>query len=172
MEMQTVLVAFVLGGLTAVWRFFDGSDKSLARSRSVAHWLFLQSSTPFALVLIAGLFAATNGLQQSLYLNQWPLVFPVLVSGWLLIRGMPGWTEWRPMLIGFAMPTLGASLVYGLLTHLYLALFPFALSGAFVSGTYVMLSRLEIHRSLPGPFTAEKWGRISMGSIVFGLALL
>jgi hypothetical protein len=175
---MTILFSLVLGGLTAVWRFFDGSDQRWANSNLYA----------VALVLTAGLVALQPLSYPTtlalVWQQEWPLLLPVGVTAWLLTRGMPGFEYWLPnrdqsgqgrsgMLLGFALPALLAASLYSLLAGLSLWTVPFALSGAIVTSTYVGLSRLELRLgSLPGPFTAEEWGRISYGFMVLGIGLL
>lgn len=153
------------GIAAAVWRYVDGSDRRPKGSNLIA----------FAIVLAAGLSASGLLVDWSLEnaARQWPLLVPVLVSGWLMVRGMPGWSEWKPMLLGFALPTVLAGLLYGALTQEFSTLAPYSLSGLAVALTYVGLSNLELrHPSWFRSFTAEKWGRLSYGFIVGGLAAL
>ena len=158
---MTITLAILLGGLTSVWRFYDGSDRRWAYSKLYAA----------GLVLCAGLLALSR--QTSIGGTALALLIPTLTAMWLLVRGLPGWTEWRPMLLGFALPTLLSGLLYSLLLPEFFASIPFAGSGAIVALTYVLATRLEVRLgSLPGPFTAEQWGRVSYGFIGGGLALV
>jgi hypothetical protein len=174
------IVALTLAGLTSVWRFYDGSPKDEFRQRTVFHWLFLQTSTPAVLCLIAGLWSAWPlpsfaALGSSLDHSS-AILLPIMTAAWLMIRGMPGWTEWKPMLLGFALPTFLAGLLYGIVSQTWpYSLFWYSCSGLIVALTYVGLSRLELDgrcQSLFRFLTAEKYGRLSYGFIVFGLALL
>ena len=181
MEAVDLVLAFTLAGLTSVWRFYDGSDKGRLRQNSIFFRLFLQSTTPVALCLIGGLWAAWpfQLVVDSIPANL-PLVLPVAVAVWRLLGPMPGWSEWLPhqdaegkrewgMLLGFAAPTLAAGLAFHLLNNSGFQAAPFALSGTVVAAVYVLGSK---YLPSSGPFTGEKMGRLSYGFIVFGLALL
>jgi len=160
-----MLEAVGFGIATAVWRYVDGSDKRPKGSNLIG----------FALVLAAAIWAA-----WPLSLASLPLLIPTLTAAYLLVRGMPGWTEWRPMLLGFALPTAVASLAYHIASVQLLGQYPstvgailYGASGLAVAGCYVLLSQIEVrHPSWFRSFSAEKWGRLSYGFIVGGLALL
>ncbi len=163
------------GIAAAVWRYVDGSDKRPKGSNLIA----------FAIVLAAGLWAVRLHevgwpISVDYLLSASPILIPTLIAGWLMVRGMPGWTEWKPMLLGFAVPTAAASLLYSIATVQLLGQYPsiigaiaYGASGLALAGCYVLLSRIEsCLGSLPGLLTAEKWGRLSYGFIIFSLALL
>lgn len=186
------IVPLMLGMAASFWRLKDGSDSRYAHSNLYA----------FGLVLIAGLWASIGthildaspsgslGLSHLLLpvvVDKWPLVIPVLIVGWLMVRGMPGWDHYFPhrndagerksgMLLGFAVPIMLSGGIYVLLTQLTPASILYSLSGVLVALIYVHGSRLEerlMSQSSGLPFfTAEEWGRLSYGFMVGGLASL
>jgi hypothetical protein len=144
--MIDIIIALTLAGLTAVWRFADGSDKRMKGSNILG----------LGIVLLAGVWAAWPvGIDR----HTLGILGLVLVTSYLMVRGMPGWTEWKPMLIGFALPTALASLVYSIATSQLHGQYPsivgaiaFGASGLAVAVCYVLLSRIEFRLgSLPGP---------------------
>lgn len=183
-------LAIFLAGLVSVWRFHDGSDKGQFRQRSVIHALFLQTSTPAVLCLIAGLWAVVPYpvAVPEIGVNLLPLGAAALVF-YLLIKGMPGWTRWFPhvseegkrnqgMLLGYAAPMLVVGLVHYLIVGpLYPSLL-LAFSGFAPPLVYVLGSRKEANQDAPlfqlrgRVWTAEELGRLSMGCLVFPLPLL
>jgi hypothetical protein len=151
-----------LGLLFALWRYVDGSDNRPKGSNILG----------IAIVLCAALYSAWP-IDATTHALSYSLLLPALVTSWLATRGMPGWTEWKPMLLGFAVPTLLVGLLYGVMNGFALTLLPFLCSGLLVCSTYVLGSSLEVrYPSWFGSFTAEKWGRLSYGFLVGGLALL
>ena len=183
--MIDLIVALCLASAVSVWRFYDGSDKSSVRSRSVFHWLFVQSSTPACLCLIAVAWAVYPEIWQHRQILHGSTIFACggLVF-YLLIRGMPGWTHFLPhsnpntgkkhsgMLIGYALPMflcgalgllVGLSPIGSVLT---------ALVGVVPCLVYVLGSRLEEQGRWSLRLTAEELGRLSMGCLVFPLPLL
>lgn len=174
-----LLFALLMSGLLSVWRFYDGSEKSLFRARSTFHFAFLQTSTPAVLCLIAGLWAVVPYPVEmpEIGVNLLPLGAAALVF-YLLIRGMPGWTHWGPnphgagMLLTYALPMflcgalgllVGLSPIGSVLT---------ALGGLSPCVVYVLGSRLEEQNRWPFRLTAEECGRLSMGALVFPLPIL
>lgn len=154
------LIAIALGVATSIWRYIDGSDARPKGSNIIV----------FVIILAAGVYAVWDGPDLKSAIS---IAAPILVSGWLMVRGMPGWESLRKMMAGFALPTALATLpslaLQGVSTHQL----PFALSGAIVAISYVGLSALEgRYPSFFRSFTAEKYGRLSYGFIVFGLVLL
>jgi|TARA_Y100000310_G_scaffold216046_1_gene217020 hypothetical protein len=159
--------SIVLGIGSAAWRYIDGSDKRPKGSNLIG----------IGLVLLAGLAAGSNLYP---YMNvgefkvpTWhhlPLLVPCGVAGYLMVRGMPGWEEWKPMLRAFALPPIIAMAIYSFFVDSHLTHLLFGLSGLIVATTYVGLSKIEAKVSLP--ITAEKCGRLSYGFITAGLALL
>lgn len=164
------LVALGLGCATAYWRYRDGGSRPR-----------YSNLYALAIAITAGGYAAA--CSRELSHASAAVLGPAAVATYLLVRGMPGWTRLLPhidtqgqrrsgMLLGFAAPTLATAIVLSLLGHSLLQLLPFALSGPFVALTYTGLSWIEFRRgSLLVPFTAEQWGRLSYGAIVFGLVL-
>jgi hypothetical protein len=78
--------------------------------------------------------------------------------------------RWREgMLVGYFVPIFATFLCLMLWSQVTFGLVVYGLSGFLVASVYVIGSNRS---SLPGPFTGEEWGRISMGLPVLGLALL
>lgn len=162
-----------LGLLAAVWRYIDGSD---ARPKG--------SNVMAAAILSAAYLAALPSITLASALQNWSLLVPTLVTGWLLVRGMPGFEYWLPntaasgkrragMLLGFAVPTAAAASIYMLIQGISPGAIFHALSGAMVAATYVALSRLTPkYPYLFRSFTAEQWGRLSYGFLIASLAAL
>jgi len=179
--MIDLLVAAGFFVVTAIVRYIDGSDYRPKGSNILC----------IALPVLAGLWAAwpVHFSAQS-FLQQSPLLIPVLVSSWLLVRGMPGFDHWLPhtrtdgkkmtgMLAGFSLPTALASLLFlaasfqfhGQLPSLMPAI-AFGASGLVLAATYVLLTQIEDHPTWRLPFTAEVAGRVSYGFIPATLSLL
>lgn len=177
--MSSVLVALILASLVSVWRFYDGTAKGDFRGRSMIHRVFLQTTTPACLCLIAVAWAVYPEIWQHRQILHGSTIFAcAALVFYLLIRGMPGWTHWGPnphgagMLLTYALPMflcgalgllVGLSPIGSVLT---------ALGGLSPCVVYVLGSRLEEQNRWPFRLTAEECGRLSMGALVFPLPLL
>ena len=132
---------------TAIWRYFDGSDKRWPKSN---------------LFILLPLVAVTAWFLWPLKVTDLPILIPLIVTGYLMIRGMSGWTEWKKMLLGFGLPTLAAAAAFAVFDGISIEAILYAVSGSLVAATYVGLSKREPLKWL----TAEVWGRLSYGFIV------
>tara|TARA_R110000765_G_scaffold52682_1_gene105876 strand:- start:103 stop:558 length:456 start_codon:yes stop_codon:yes gene_type:complete len=132
---------------TSIWRYCDGSDKRWPKSN---------------LFILLPLLAGTVLFLWPFELTDLPILVPLIVTGYLMVRGMPGWTEWNKMLLGFGLPTAGAAVVFTITNDISVEVIMYAVSGSGVAATYVVLSKIGDLKWL----TAEIWGRLSYGLIV------
>ena len=177
-------LAIIFAGLTAWWRFLDGSDHRPRHSNIYAACLCLIAVLTANGGLLPPGVASILNLKLGVHLLAAGLVF------YLLIRGMPGWTHFLPnphgkgMLLTYALPMFAVGLLHCLMFGLSYVCVVASLSGFVPCLVYVLGSRLENKRKLQGHshggsflllgryWTAEEWGRVSMGALVFPLPLL
>lgn len=166
--MTSLLLALILMCLTSVWRFYDGTGKSLFRKQSIFHLAFLQTSTPAALCLIAGLLAIvphqvwSGTLSMDGIRDHW--YSPLLAAGlvfYLLIRAPGGWEYWLPnrsasgerrlgTLLTYFVPMLLCADAFYLLQYPPLPVVLLAIAGLVPCLVYVLGSQLEERRKDQG----------------------
>ena len=147
--METIIIGVAM----SIWRFWDGSDDRKSGSNLIAIFL----------AFTAGGVALVGGVLDPLRIGI--VVCATLTVAYLLVRGMPGWESLPKMLAAFAVPTLALGGAYGVLTTHTAGTILFALSGVVVAVTYSQLSRIEASGRTVPLMPAEKWGRLSYGSL-------
>ena len=160
-----MIEAIIIGIATAIWRYYDGSDK---------RW---KSSNLYALALVVASCLVAYGPWILDPMRLGAVSVAGLVVARLMTAGMPGFTNYcknphgRGMVLSYAMPTAVFALGYSFFVADPFWLIPFGVSGTILTLTYVELSKLEKRRKLPF-FYAEEWGRLSYGFIMAGLCLI
>lgn len=168
--LTSILACIGLGLATAVWRYFDGSDKRPKGSNVIAWGLALLAT--FYPQVIQTLQASSVVLPSILQMAEQVALAGFL--GWYLTKGMPGFDQWLPhtnasgkkkpgALLGFGLPTFVAAGLLAAVQPPSLMLVPFAASGLIVASTYLgVLNKLPFLKS----FESEILGRFSHGVVV------